>query len=101
MVNNADLNFDPTKVNAKYVPQLISTRQELSRSEQQEANDQQNGLMLFSTTGKMNTNSNSQVGVANGGEPMTNQCLDTLNNPENILSKLIEFRSNVTPNDLI
>ncbi len=93
VVNNADLHFDPTKVNAKFKPTPATSIQD------QEAIEQQNGLLLFSTSGKLSTNASESSSAA--GENSMNQYLDTMNNPESILSKLIEFRSNVTPSDLI
>jgi hypothetical protein len=80
-------------VNAKFKPTPATNIQD------QEAIEQQNGLLLFSTSGKLSTNASESSSAA--GENSMNQYLDTMNNPESILSKLIEFRSNVTPSDLI
>ncbi len=78
---------------AKFKPTLATKIQD------QEAIGQQNGLLLLSTSSKLRTNASESSSAA--GENSMNQYLDTMNNPESILSKLIEFRSNVTPSDLI
>ncbi len=89
VVKNSDLYFDPTKVNSKFRQTMCSASQDL------EAIEQQNGLLLFSTNGKLNSNNISKNAVEASMNP------DVMNNSESILSKFIEFKSNVTPNDLI
>lgn len=103
VINNAELNFDPTKVNCKIktshkkiAKQKQDDKLDLSllstftgsKIQQENQQNNTNGLHLFSTSGKI-------------PEEAVNQQVDNMSNPESILSKLIEFRSCTTQNDLV
>lgn len=92
VVNNADLNFDPSRIvaaGAEFKPPKKMNKAANNNSNNSDLSltlslpsNQQNGLVLFSTA--TGSNKSSRVG---------NNTAD-IENPESILSKLVELRSN-------
>lgn len=89
VVNNADLNFDPSRIvaaGAKFKPPKKMNKMSPSNSDLSltlslpATSNQQNGLVLFSTA----TGNNKSCRVSNTAD---------MENPENILSKLVELKS--------
>lgn len=89
MVNNADLNFDPSRIvaaGAKFKPPKKMNKVSPSNSDLSltlslpATSNQQNGLVLFSTA----TGDNKSCRASDSAD---------MENPENILSKLVELRS--------
>ena len=81
----------------------IKIKNDLAQQQhQQNSKNASSGLLLFSTNKNLeNTNTTTSSTKLSTTESSINECLNNLSNPESILSKLIEFQSNIANNDLI